>query len=149
MCIRDRFHLEGFCLLNKGLSAAQVSECADHCEAAFQHNIHTVNILGLGQTLEDVGFSTFKLRNRGRYDFTVESLSSLDFLGEKAPWMPLVRELLGHDCVHLHTGAGSWHGPLTHSLAQAACCRCLAPRHKSFTRTEITCQPARTCPHTC
>eukprot|EP00656_Telonema_subtile_P024194 TRINITY_DN2614_c0_g1_i2.p1 TRINITY_DN2614_c0_g1~~TRINITY_DN2614_c0_g1_i2.p1 ORF type:complete len:723 (-),score=164.00 TRINITY_DN2614_c0_g1_i2:131-2299(-) len=100
----DEFHLEGFCLLNKGLSAAQVSECADHCEAAFQHNIHTVNILGLGQTLEDVGFSTFKLRNRGRYDFTVESLSSLDFLGEKAPWMPLVRELLGHDCVHLHTG---------------------------------------------
>ena len=60
----QEFHLEGFCLLNKGLTAAQVlllcvaaftellhriqvAECAAISDATYNHNIRTVNVLGM------------------------------------------------------------------------------------------------------
>jgi len=63
--------------------------------------------MGLHDDFINVGFTTFKLRNAGRYDILVEDFiknPEWSFLQQQAPWMPLVREILGDDCVHLHTG---------------------------------------------
>ena len=52
-----------------------------------------MNQLGLQEQLAGVGFTEFKLRDRGRYDMVVPSLASpaFDFLhGERAPWLPQV-----------------------------------------------------------
>jgi len=42
------------------------------------------------------GFTTFKLRCAGRYDMVVPEVLALNFMqDDRAPWMPLVRTILG------------------------------------------------------
>lgn len=71
----------------------------------------------LSAELEERGFRTFKPRGPNRYDMTVTMLDDLPELGDNAPWMPLVRAILGADVKRLSTscilslpGSGGWGG---------------------------------------
>jgi len=101
------FHLEGYCELSDGLTGPQVEKCVRKILEEYNKNMYTITVMGLHQDFTDVGFTTFKLRNAGRYDLMIQDFitdPAFSFLQSDAPWMPLVREILGDDCVHLHTG---------------------------------------------
>lgn len=68
--------------------------------------IETIRILDIGDRLE-TGFVSFKLRSAGRYDLQLGALTDethFPWLTSKAPWLPLVRLILGEDCVCIHSG---------------------------------------------
>jgi hypothetical protein len=86
-------------------------EHIDLCFAAamdhFEMVMNTVKARALHAELQD-GFDLLRERGRGRYDmelpiFDTDAFSFLNDL-QGAPWMPIVRQVLGSDVVLIHKG---------------------------------------------
>jgi hypothetical protein len=99
-------HQDGVCRPNITLTNKQTKQCLDAVEQHFNNVMHTLTQLDLLENLEVNGFTEFKLRGRGRYDFQVPAFRSplFDFLHDGAPWMPAVKAILGEDCDHIIAG---------------------------------------------
>ena len=73
------------------------------CFDRLEHNFDTVKRLGLHDVLNSQGFTRFKLRCAGRYDFQIDALEAatgpFEWLRDP-PWMPLVRAILAKHVVH-------------------------------------------------
>ena len=82
------------------------------------------------------GFDVLRERGRGRYDMELPAFDTkeYDFLNDinKAPWMPIVRKVLGDDVVLIHKGCflslpdaanQNYHqdGPHLHKSVQKPC----------------------------
>ena len=89
------------------LNAQQVKICYDAGMEHFDQIMRTVTARDLVRELQD-GFDLLRERGRGRYDMElpVFDTSAFDFFTDlkKAPWMPIVREILGKDVVLIHKG---------------------------------------------
>ena len=99
------------------LSYEQVEAAHTAALEWYEGVIRTVNALQLQQELA-VGFTEFKLRASGRYDMRVPALDAMPCFDAEAPWLPLVRRILGPDAVRIHLGcmlslpgsvAQNWH----------------------------------------
>ncbi|KNC52953.1 uncharacterized protein AMSG_09122 [Thecamonas trahens ATCC 50062] len=72
----------------------------------FEENMETLRARDMLDMLP-TGFTTFKMRAAGRFDLMLDELtdpSIFPLLTTEAPWLPLVRELLGDDAQCIHTG---------------------------------------------
>lgn len=73
----------------------------------FDQIMRTVQARDLSRELQD-GFDLLRERGRGRYDMELPAFEvpPFTFLSDlyKAPWMPIVREILGKDVVLIHKG---------------------------------------------
>ncbi len=89
------------------MSPEHIELCYDAAMSHFEMVMHTVKSRDLTRELED-GFDVLRERGRGRYDMELPifDTSAFDFLNDlqKAPWMPVVREILGEDVVLIHKG---------------------------------------------
>ena len=63
----------------------------------YNENMLTINRLGLMDQLQDTGFRTFKPRGPKRFDIQIPALDHIEEFCDKAPWLPLVRSILGAD----------------------------------------------------
>jgi hypothetical protein len=76
----------------------------------FDQIMRTVQARDLVRELHD-GFDLLRERGRFRYDMELPAFDTpmFAFLSDvkKAPWMPIVRELLGKDVVLIHKGESS------------------------------------------
>ena len=102
------FNEYGLTLLPGALSIGpeSVQKMHDLVMGRFEQNMATVQARDLVHLLE-VGFTTFKLRAAGRYDLMLPELTDPSLFPElttEAPWLPLVRSLLGEDAKCIHTG---------------------------------------------
>ena len=90
------------------LKPDQVSLCYDACLDHFDKVMRTVKTRDLQRELEN-GFDVFRERGRGRYDMELPVFETpqFDFLNslDKAPWMQVVRAILGDDVVLIHKGS--------------------------------------------
>jgi ectoine hydroxylase-related dioxygenase (phytanoyl-CoA dioxygenase family) len=116
-----QFHEQGISHFKTALTEDQVEAAVAAVEDRCNHVIHVVNTMGLQRILENVGFTTFKLRHVGRYDMTIPAFDAkeggdFEFLNEQAQWLPAVKKILGEDCDCIYTGVmlsmpGSMHQP--------------------------------------
>lgn len=94
--------LERWCL-----NEAQMDLCYSACMEHYETVMRTVKARDLHRELED-GFDVLRERGHGRYDMELPAFEteSFDFLTSltRAPWMPVVREILGEDVVLIHKG---------------------------------------------
>lgn len=89
------------------LSAEQIRLCHEAATDHFEKVMYTVQARALFAELAD-GFDLLRERGRGRYDmelpvFEEEEFSFLTDL-QKAPWMPVVRQMLGEEVGLIHKG---------------------------------------------
>jgi hypothetical protein len=89
------------------LNDEQIKLCYDAGIEHYDQIMRTVQAKDLTRELQD-GFDLFRERGRGRYDmelpvFDEPQFSFLTHL-KNAPWMPIVREILGKDVVLIHKG---------------------------------------------
>jgi hypothetical protein len=89
------------------LSAEQIRLCHEAATDHFEKVMYTVQARALFAELAD-GFDLLRERGRGRYDmelptFDQEEFSFLTDL-QKAPWMPVVKQMLGEEVVLIHKG---------------------------------------------
>jgi ectoine hydroxylase-related dioxygenase (phytanoyl-CoA dioxygenase family) len=126
-----QFHQLGMCALPKAIPPAVAEAAADRATEHFEDCLHTVNQLGMQDVLGSEGFDTFKMRDAGRYDMVVPDFVSppeepavgkgakkikksakkpdakteeFECFTSKAPWLPLVRAILGPDAVCINSG---------------------------------------------
>eukprot|EP00041_Stephanoeca_diplocostata_P000669 m.16014 g.16014 ORF g.16014 m.16014 type:complete len:785 (-) comp10880_c0_seq1:1812-4166(-) len=101
-----QFLQTGLCDHKNGLTLEQVRMCRQEVYKMFHQTLDIIRRLDLQEELETRGFATFKLRHRGRYDMEIKDFDQpgFRFLREGAPWLPLVRAILGADCVLCNTG---------------------------------------------
>ena len=89
------------------LNQQQVNLCYDESVNHFNQIMKTVKARDLTRELQD-GFDLLRERGRGRYDMELPAFdtSAFNFLTDlkKAPWMPVVKEILGSDVVLIHKG---------------------------------------------
>ena len=89
------------------LNDDQIQLCFNAGMEHFDQIMRTVKARDLHRELQD-GFDLLRERGRGRYDMEIPAFddSLFSFLTDikKAPWMPLVREILGKDVVLIHKG---------------------------------------------
>ena len=85
------------------LSSEDVARAKAMVEDYYEDVVHTVSQLNLSEDLVNGGFSTFKTRDRGRFDMVVPGLAQL-LEAAGAAWMPLVKALLGDDARLCHAG---------------------------------------------
>jgi hypothetical protein len=64
----------------------------------MQKELESIVLWKLRLTCSAVGFTEFKTRVYGRYDMQIH-LENFPILCGNPPWMPLVRAILGKDCV--------------------------------------------------
>ena len=74
----------------------------------YEQVMRTVKARDLHRELED-GFDVLRERGRGRYDMELPAFDNSEIFGfltdlQKAPWMPVVRAILGDDVVLIHKG---------------------------------------------
>jgi len=120
---------------NYCLNESQIKLCRDASMEHFDAVMRTVKAKDLTRELAD-GFDVLRERCRGRYDMELPAfeLPQFDFLNDiqKAPWMPIVRQVLGDDVVLIHKGCflslpdasnQPYHqdGPHLHTTAQKPC----------------------------
>ena len=90
------------------LTQKQIDLCHNAVKEHYDKVMYTVKAKALFSELAD-GFDVFRERGRGRYDMQPPAFESpdFDFLTdlEKAPWMPVVRKILGEEVVLVHKGA--------------------------------------------
>jgi hypothetical protein len=90
------------------MNEAQISLCYSAILEHYENVMNTVKARALYSELSD-GFDVFRERGRGRYDMELPVFDTpqFDFLNsiEKAPWMPIVRQILGEDVSLIHKGA--------------------------------------------
>lgn len=100
------FLKHGLCQWPRGLTAAQVTQCRREVYTTFVETMDGLKRLDLLEDLQKRGFTHFKMRHSGRYDMALPEfdLPEFSFLRDNAPWLPLVRGLLGADCVLAHCG---------------------------------------------
>ena len=100
------FMTQGICTYEPGLTKAQVRSCRKHIYNMFDTTMSTIKRLDKLEDLEKIGFTNFKLRHKGRYDLQIDAFKgeAFDYLRESAPWLPLVRAILGEGCVLGHSG---------------------------------------------
>jgi hypothetical protein len=88
------------------LDQEQVRLCYNAGTDHFNSVMVTVKARDLERELQD-GFDLLRERGRGRYDMELPALDTPAFrfltVG-KAPWMPVVREILGKDVALIHKG---------------------------------------------
>jgi ectoine hydroxylase-related dioxygenase (phytanoyl-CoA dioxygenase family) len=89
------------------MTPEQCQLCHDAGMNHFDRIMRTVQARDLLRELQD-GFDLLRERGRGRFDmelpdFDTPTFSFLSNL-KKAPWMPIVREILGKDVVLIHKG---------------------------------------------
>jgi hypothetical protein len=89
------------------LNEEQIKMCFDAGMEHYDQVMRTVQLRDLHRELED-GFDLFRERGRGRYDMELPVLEEPRFMFltdiKKAPWMPIVREILGKDVMLIHKG---------------------------------------------
>jgi Phytanoyl-CoA dioxygenase (PhyH) len=117
------------------LSELQIRLCYEACMTHFDDVMRTVKAKDLTRELED-GFDVLRERGRGRYDMELPAFDTehFDFLNDdkKAPWMPIVKQVLGDDVVLIHKGCflslpdstnQNYHqdGPHLHPTSQKPC----------------------------
>ena len=89
------------------LKKDQIDLCYDACLEHFDSVMRTVKARDLSRELQD-GFDVLRERGRGRFDMELPAFESptFEFLTslQKAPWMPVVRSILGDDIVLIHKG---------------------------------------------
>ena len=106
LCLRELFLENGVCVFPTSLTKEQVAACYHAALENYNQNIRTIRQKDLVLELEEVGFDTFKLRQRGRYDAVIHKLNSANFsfLHSHAPWRAFVESLLGDKCKQVHIG---------------------------------------------
>ena len=117
------------------LTEKQVKKCYDASMEHLDAVMRTVKAKDLTRELAD-GFDVLRERGRGRYDMELPAFETpeYDFLNDinKAPWMPIVRQVLGDDVVLIHKGCflslpdaanQNYHqdGPHLHKSVQKPC----------------------------
>jgi len=89
------------------LTATQVHQCYNAGVKHFNQIMQTVKSRDLQRQLEQ-GFDLLRQRGRGRYDMELPAFDSKAFAFltdlKKAPWMPIVREILGPTVSLIHKG---------------------------------------------
>lgn len=89
------------------MNQEQIDLCFAACMDHFDTVMRTVKARDLHRELQD-GFDVLRERGHGRYDMELPAFDTevFNFLTdtEKAPWMPVVREILGDDAVLIHKG---------------------------------------------
>jgi len=89
------------------LNEEQIQLCYDAGMEHYDQVMRTVTARGLVSELQD-GFDLLRERGRGRFDMELPVFDSppFSFLNDTktAPWMPVVREILGKDAVLIHKG---------------------------------------------
>mmetsp|Transcript_1085 Transcript_1085/g.2984 ORF Transcript_1085/g.2984 Transcript_1085/m.2984 type:complete len:876 (-) Transcript_1085:93-2720(-) len=89
------------------LDAAKVKQCYDAGMEHYDTVIATVKARDLHRELQD-GFDVLRERGRGRFDMELPAFDEPEFSFltdlKKAPWMPVVRSILGKDVVLIHKG---------------------------------------------
>ena len=90
------------------LSQQQINLCHNAVKEHYDKVMYTVKAKALFSEFAD-GFDVFRERGRGRYDMQPPAfdLPEFSFLTDlkKAPWMPVVRKILGENIVLAHKGA--------------------------------------------
>mmetsp|Transcript_43924 Transcript_43924/g.70614 ORF Transcript_43924/g.70614 Transcript_43924/m.70614 type:complete len:391 (-) Transcript_43924:60-1232(-) len=104
--LKENFMQYGLCRLKRALTTRQTQSCLDLTLERLHEAFDTVRRLGLEQELVDVGFTTFKTRSRDRYDLRIPEFMKKEFsyMNTKAPWLPLVKAILGSKIKVVHTG---------------------------------------------
>lgn len=120
---------------NYCLSEDQIKLCMEATMEHFDAVMRTVKARDLTRELVD-GFDLLRERGRGRYDMTIPAFDTknFNFLNDikKAPWMPIVKQVLGKDVVLIHKGCflsnpgaanQRYHqdGPHLHTTSQRPC----------------------------
>lgn len=102
---KDTFLDAGLCIAEKCLTPRQVNICLEQVVKTFTTNMKVITQLDLFDDLE-VGFTTFKTRQKGRYDMVIEEFQTdeYSFLHKDAPWLKVIKSLLGDDCQATHMG---------------------------------------------
>eukprot|EP00050_Salpingoeca_kvevrii_P000042 m.140621 g.140621 ORF g.140621 m.140621 type:complete len:519 (+) comp10015_c0_seq6:3-1559(+) len=119
------FYDKGYCTSPNGITREQVIACRREVYGQFRETMQAVKRLGLQEDLMKRGFSSFKLRHNGRYDMEIKQFDTPAFryLRGDAPWLPLVKAILGENAVLGNAGvmlslAGSetqpWHSDGDH-----------------------------------
>lgn len=89
------------------LTPDQVQLCHEAGLEHYDRVLETVRCRDLWRELQD-GFDVLRERGKGRYDMELPAFEEpqFSFLADirKAPWMPVVREILGKDVVLIHKG---------------------------------------------
>ena len=89
------------------LKENQIDLCYAACMEHYENVMRTVKARDLSRELQD-GFDVLRERGRGRFDMELPAFDSpgFNFLTclKKAPWMPIVRKILGEDVVLIHKG---------------------------------------------
>ena len=98
-----RLATDGLAAVPGALSSEDVARAKAMVEDYYEDVVHTVSQLNLSEDLVNGGFSTFKTRDRGRFDMVVPGLARL-LEAAGAAWMPLVKALLGDDARLCHAG---------------------------------------------
>ena len=99
------FHRDGLCTLTKKsetLPAKEVAATEEMVSKLFNATLRSITNRDLLDVLESRGFDNFKLRQRGRYDLTLDP-ATLPFL-PRAPWLPAVKAILGGTAKLQHVG---------------------------------------------
>jgi hypothetical protein len=89
------------------MTQEQMELCYEACLEHYESVMRTVTARDLSRELQD-GFDVLRERGRGRFDMELKAFDSpvFDFLTDlkKAPWMPVVKTILGDDAVVIHKG---------------------------------------------
>jgi len=89
------------------LNEEQIKMCYDAGMEHYDQVMRTVTARDLMRELQD-GFDLLRERGHGRFDMELPVFESPDFQFmnsiKTAPWMPVVREILGKDVVLIHKG---------------------------------------------
>lgn len=91
--------------------------------STYSQIMYTIQQRDLIDVLTQAGFRTFKPRGVNRFDLTIPALDDFAQLCDDAPWLPLVRAILGDDIKRLSTScvlslpgsdAQQWHSDGQH-----------------------------------
>ncbi|GAX25376.1 hypothetical protein FisN_5Lh473 [Fistulifera solaris] len=95
-------HSKKFCLNDD-----QIKLCHDACVNHYEQIMRTVRVRDLARELQG-GFDLFRERGRGRFDMELPQFDNPEFGFltdlKKAPWMPVVKEILGKEVCLIHKG---------------------------------------------
>jgi len=90
------------------LNQEQIDLCFSACMDHYETVMRTVKSRDLHRELQD-GFDVLRERGFGRYDMELPAFDDTNTFGfltdpTKAPWMPVVKAILGDDAILIHKG---------------------------------------------
>lgn len=95
-------HSKNFCL-----NEDQIKMCYEACVTHYEQIMRTVRVRDLERELQG-GFDLFRERGRGRFDMELPIFETIQFGFltdlKKAPWMTVVKEILGNEVCLIHKG---------------------------------------------